>query len=243
MKQYIFFTLLIIWLFASCKKDKSSTADEVTHKVKTATTNAGYVSTFEYDNQGRITRLSGSDHSKQEYLYTAGVVQENMYDANGILKYAVKYELNADGLATRQTYIPQEPGETIYTYNASRQPLSITSNNGNGSSTEIKYHYSGTQLDSIRTYTATGGIRQKMIYEYYPDIKNTTTEQHCGFLFWGKQSPAAVKKETSLFYDATVNLDFTEINNYTYEVDAQKRITRVVINGTISSGNTTYTYY
>ena len=247
MKQYIFFTLLISLLITSCKKGKSPEPDpvEVVHKVKTETSQC-IVSTYQYYNQGRISKATLFDNSWYEYVYATGLVTFNGYNAAGSLQSSAKYELNADGLVETETGTYPSPwGPYKYTYNSAKQLLStsyLDGANGNALLATESYYYSG-QLDSVRRTDGAGKLRQRNLYEYYSDINNTISDQYKGYLFWGKQSPKAIKKITYHYYNSNGTLVNTQVNNYTYTSDAQGRIITEdrMINTT--SGSTIYTYY
>ncbi|HEX2629612.1 MAG TPA: hypothetical protein VHM26_11385 [Chitinophagaceae bacterium] len=238
-------TLLIISIafviVTGCKKNKTSPNNEPAHRVKTYTPNGGTVNNYEYDSEGRIAKVTEGSW-RWEYVYTNNLATENVYQ-NGMLVTTNHHELNSQGLNIKTTLItPPSSMYFTYTYNSSKMLTKEEIHDGSDI-TKVDYYYSSKRLDSARTFS-NGILAQRALYEY-SDTNNTIGNQHFGFQFQGYSSPKAKRKLIYYFYDAAGTLLNVQTNNYSYELDAQGRITREMMNSTPAgiARDISYTYY
>jgi YD repeat-containing protein len=239
--QKILLLLAVFVTVTGCKKNKTEPDDEPMYRVKTLTNSSGTVSTYEYDNQGRISKVL-EPNWRWEYVYGNGVVTENVYDGTGALFGRNENQLNAGGLVVRsQSVVPAYPDYNTFTYtNAGMMATEIFHSGADLSTTN--YYYSGNRLDSTRRIS-NGVVTMRQLL-LYTDTNSTISNQHTGFHFWGKQSPKAIRTQTYYFYNAGGVLLNTQINNYSYELDAQGRITHEMMSSSSGvSKDVRYTYY
>jgi YD repeat-containing protein len=248
MKKLFLPFLCISVVFFSCKKNNTDTAvPGITFpKVKTYTIGGDNV-TYTYDAQGRIlTRVNTASNWKYEYSYTANTATEN-YFVGTTLSTAKVYDLNADGLVTKETYtLPAAsvPYKTVYTYNANKQVATLVKSNSinTNTTTEINF-YTGTTLDSSQTTFSYNNDLYRFWYTYYTDKTTSITNKNQGYLFWAETAAMPLKKQTSIF--RTNGFFNTQVDDYTYTFDAENRITKRTIT-TAGGGGTSVndiTYY
>ena len=246
MKKYILL-LLLPAMIISCKKNKQEEQQEVTDKVKTVTAASGSIYTYSYDAQGKVTRIDITNGGYTEYAYGANLVTENIYTASGSVDDIVEYHLDAAGLIDLIiTTGPFPEGPYDYTFNSMKQVESIAYRDGIGGPVlqSDHYYYTGQVLDSILSKDQLNNVTRRELREYYTDIDNTITTKHKGQAYYGVQSPKALKKRTIIFYSGSGNILNTQIGNFTYETDAEGRITReVMTSNTTAAADNRYTYY
>ncbi len=246
MKKYILFIITASILFSSCKKDKTpEPQDEIVYKVKAETDVAtGKTWTYDYDAQNRcIKEWKGNNQARREYTYSSSTIKEDEYSAAGNLDNTVIYDLNSEGLPFKKRYLAYPEYNTI-TFNNNKQKLKEIEYNASAVIIyTTDYYYTGQLLDSTIYKNAAGIITLKTVYQYYTDMKNTTTLNHRGISIYGKYSPMTIKSLTHNFYNYTTGApQGTQAFTYTYEKDAQERIIKITTAG-YSSGSVTYTYY
>jgi hypothetical protein len=242
MQKTLFLLFAVCTLAIACKKSKTAPNDEPVHRVKTITNSGGGVSLYEYDSEGRISKTTEAS-GRWEYTYSSNLATENVYNSTGTLTTTNHHELNANGLVVKTTFVlPAFPDYSTCTYNSSKM---ITEEQAHSGATIVKYmyYYTGTRLDSVRLIN-NGQLTRRQLYEY-SDTNNTVSNQHTGFAMFGRQSPKALRKLTYYYYNASGVLINTQINNYNYELDAQGRITREMMNSTPAgiARDNHYTYY
>jgi len=238
-------TLLIISatfvIITGCKKNKTSRNNESVHRVKTYTPNGGTVNNYEYDSEGRVVKVTEGNW-RWEYTYSNDLATENVYQG-GALVTTNHHELNSQGLNIKTTLVvPPSSMYFTYTYNSSKMMTREEIHDG-ADLTKIDYYYTGTRLDSTRMFT-NNILNQRSLYEY-SDTSNTIGNQHFGFYFQGNSSPKAKRKLVYYFYNTAGTLLNVQTNNYSYELDAQGRITRERMNSTPAgiARDVSYTYY
>lgn len=241
MQKALLIISIAFVIVTGCKKNKTSPNNEPVHRVKTFTPNGGTVNNHEYDSEGRIAKITEGGW-RWEYMYTDHLATENVY-LNGSLQTTNHHELNDRGLNIKTTLI-NPPSSMYYTYAYNNSKMMTREEIHDGSDlVKIDYYYSGTRLDSTRTLV-NGILDQRSLYEY-TDTSNTIGNQHIGFHFQGNSGPKAKRKLTYYFYNAAGTLLNVQTNNYSYELDAQGRITREMMTSTPAgiARDISYTYY
>jgi hypothetical protein len=247
MKKLIL-SVLCVFAFFSCKKNNTdNTASGPTvPKVKNYSIGGDNV-IYTYDVQGRIIkRANTASNWKYEYSYIANTATENYY-VGTTLSTSKLFDLNADGLVTKETYaLPAAavPYKTTYSYNANKQVATIIKSNSLNTNTTIETHfYTGTILDSSQTTFSHNSDLYRFWYTYYTDKTNSIAYKNQGYLFWAETAAIPLKKQTSIF--RTSGILNTQVDDYTYLFDAENRITKRTI--TIAGGGGTsvndITYY
>lgn len=248
MKKLRLPILCISFAFFSCKKNNIDTEvlGTTIHKVKTYTIGGDNV-IYTYDAQGRIiTRVNAASNWKYEYSYGTNIATENYY-VGSTLSTSKVYELNAEGLVTKESYtIPATsvPYKTTYSYNASKQVATIVkSNTLNTNTTTETNFFTGTILDSSQTTFSYNNDLYRFWYTYYTDKNNSIANKNQGYLFWAETAANPLKKQTSIF--RTNGLFNTQVDDYTYIFDAENRITKRTITTAGGGGSSVndITYY
>ena len=251
MKNLLFLLLCFSLGITSCKKNSADTNAPIiatipVAKVKTFTIGGDAVN-YTYDAQGRVlTRVSPASNWKYEYSYGTNTVNENYYVGNTLSTTKV-YDLNADGLAIKESYtLPTTsiPYKSTYTYNANKQVATmVRSNSLNTNTTTETNFYTGTTLDSMHTTFSYNNDLYRFWYSYYTDKTNSIGYKNQGYLFWAETATITLKKQTSIF--RTNGFFNTQVDDYTYSFDAENRITKRTIT-TAGGGGTSVndvTYY
>ncbi len=227
-KQFILMSTIATVLLFSCKKENISNpaANGMNgSRIKTWVT-ASSVSNYTYDASGNLTALTYSDGSKKTYDYQPGKITEKIFDAGGINTQAYVYELNADGLVSKETS-PQIPGFDIVTiYNSERQIVKTVAH-ANGLIQSADYFYSNGNCDSVRFSTG-NTWNSSVIRSYYPDKLNSLDYDSQGTSFYGKGNKNLEKTEQYFFSDGSKG----DLVTYSYELDAKGR----AVKQTTSSG-------
>ena len=235
------FLLLLLLVFASCKKEAVQTGE--IPKVKTVA-NPYDTSTYEYDSQGRITRLANTDYT-YVFSYGPGVMMMEHYNESGTLVNTYRYDLNEQGLRTMyQRVYPASGLKYGYTYNNASQ-LSTLSYYTNDEVTMIStYYYSNNLLDSIRSVHVDGWLRDIYHYEYYPNIKSTITFENLGLQYEGAVRMGTIKKQDLRVFNSSGTQTSHTLQENSYETDAKGRITKrkLFVDGA-PYNEYTYTYY
>lgn len=232
MKKIMLSILFLSVVIFSCKKNNTDTAAPTATipKVKTYTIGGDNV-TYTYDVQGRLlTRINAVSNWKYEYSYTANTATENYY-VGTTLSTSKLYDLNADGLVTKESYtLPavSVPYKSIYTYNANKQVATVVKSNSlnTNTTTEINF-YTGTTLDSSQTTFSYNNDLYRYWYTYYTDKTNCISYKNQGYLFWAETAAMPLKKQTSIF--RTSGIFNTQVDDYIYLFDTENRITKRTI--------------
>ncbi len=243
--------IIFILLASSCKKSK--TVDVVTPnptiaipKVKGFTIGGDNV-VYTYDAQGRLlTRINTASNWKFEFSYTTNKVTEN-YFVGTTLSTTKLYDLNTDGLITKESYIfplSSVPFQSIYTYNTNKQVAKIVKSNSlNTNVTTETNFYTGATLDSSHTTFSYNNDLYRFWYTYYSDKTNSIAYKNQGYLFWAESASSPLKKQTSIF--TTNGFINTQVDDYTYLFDTENRITKRTITTAGGGGSSVndITYY
>lgn len=249
MKKIIFAVAAVL-IFTACKKNKteepSPTPVVAVPKVKTFTIGGDAVN-YTYDALGRLlTRVSPSGNWKSEFTYSGNAVTENYYVGTTLSTTKV-LELNADGFVVKEGYTfpaTAMPYKSVYAYNANKQlQTKVSSNTINSNGSTETYFYTGAMLDSMRTSFAQNNDLYRFIYAYYTDKENSIAYKNQGYLFWFETAAMPLKKQTAIF--KTNGFFNTQVDDYTYNYDAQNRIikrTITMVGGSTPSVND-ITYY
>src|SRR5258705_4590443 len=221
MKKLLFF-LIVAASLTACKKnsvDAPVTAGNTNNLIKTWASGAN-ISTYTYDAQGRISKVTISDGSGYEYEYLSGIVNKKEYHAGHILYATYKLELNADGLKIRTTASNSPVYEELYQYNADKtlaKQIGHYDNGAGGIITQVvDYFYSNGNCDSSRFIGNNGLWQTSILRTYYTDKLNGLGKNSFGNNFEGKDNKNLMKSEIYAAPDGTTGTP----SNYTYEFDA-----------------------
>ncbi len=248
MQKLILSVLFLSVVIYSCKKNNTDTAvpGVTIPKVKSYSIGGDNV-IYTYDAQKRIiSRVNATSNWKYEYSYGTNTVSENYY-VGTTLSTTKLYDLNADGLVTKESYtLPAAsvPYKTIYSYNANKQVATIVkSNTLNTNTTTETNFYTASTLDSTQTTFSYNNDLYRFWYTYYTDKTNSIGYKNQGYLFWAETAAMPLKKQTSIF--RTNGIFNTQVDDYTYLFDTENRITKRTIT-TAGGGGTSVndiTYY
>jgi len=190
MKRLLLYPLTFL-LLLSCRKNHDK-PDPEHERVRLKSIN---FNTFEYDDQGRLTRdnVSNSIVAYTTYTYSKDSVvgtdfdrQGNPHAGGGVIFY-----LGANGLATREKFIFDNttPAFVIdFTYNADKQlTQEIIREEGEEPESKIMMFYSHGNMDSSRSVSLkTGELLRTVYYHYYTDQANLLDTEHNGISYLGK---------------------------------------------------------
>jgi hypothetical protein len=259
--QLVFSVLLVILVFASCKKksDETISIDPSTSLIKTIIqkNTSGVVflrRDYQYDNQRRIIsqKLSYPEDSaeftyKYEYLPSLVIVKFLLNDT--ILKNKSIYHLNILGLATEVTHFAYFTNLDSIT-----GPNSLYQYNSEGYMTEMKDFNKDSSLSQSYTSQIIGWNVSSLVlyrpswgpdvitetYTYIPNSINSAGNSNMGMPFLGKSNTNLI--EASVLTSAVV-----KTATFTYSYDTFNRVLTTKITGgtmvTISPSELSYTYY
>ncbi len=240
MKQLIKISFAFIILsFAACKKNSTDVIAPGTTvpKLKTLTVmNGATVAntlTYEYDNAGRLIKITYLDGSKSTYTYTGSTMLLEGFNANGATQNKYTYNLNAYGAAVSYYGNATPAVVTNLTYNAANQALTEITNTNGIINREQYYGYdnAGNRITDSLVQTTGTTIRT---YEYYTDKISTLSNINFGDYYDGAGNPNSLKKETAKSSGNVI----TTVNFSIPEMDAQGR----VIKQSYTTGGTTIDY-
>lgn len=209
---YLFVIVGFLFLVNSCKKDNSATPKTPFKKVATINISDDPTVNYEYNSDGKLSKLSYGNSSINYNTYTysentviilehySGIISSDTLFLNSH-GYVIKetngwstraYEYDNNGYCTKQTYDPSSnsPSITNYTYINGNLLTEVGNNTG--------------------TYT----------YEYYLDKDNTISNEYKGVNFYGK-SNKNLKKQSILSGSSG-----SDINTYTYEFDQDNYVSK-----------------
>jgi YD repeat-containing protein len=198
------------------------------------------LSTYTYDDQGRVMKENYSDGGYTEYTYVDGYATETWLDGQGVLKGLLNYTLDVHGRCTSYTS-SQYIYEYKVDYNEDNRISHILGTFPDGSKYDESYYtYEGGNLAKDSSYRYTNDSWTVITYEYYTYIKTTIGNKNFGILFWGEDNKNPYKKRTiirSSNYNQYDNYGIPVLNEDGYI--AQKLVTY----GNGSFYMQEYTYY
>ena len=224
--------IILITFSTSCSKDEPQTIAQpepvvVVPKVKTFTIGTSLY-THTYDTQGRLLARISSDGYKNEYTYTSNTVTNKYYESN-VQTSTYIYDLNADGLKIKslRTFPSAGNYQTVYTYNANKQLVTLVNSNSLDTKTSTKtFFYTAKDLEHTEETFSYNTNNWKFYYTYFIDKTNTFGNKNQGYLFdIEEESQHPIKTLTAVFSPTN-----TQVDSYTYEYDAQGRISKRIIN-------------
>lgn len=211
---------IFTFVMAGCKKD--STSDCVLYQ-SIFNNNPTTTSTYEYDDQGRIKSITGTNNNKQEYTYykdsvvfTAGNTRTTYYlNSNGLSDSAiVVFNPNPNGLGFNNSYTYNSEGYLVGSREIFKQVF-----NGNilRDTTYSQFTYeNGNLTKAIQTGSA------ETHYEYTTLAAGPNSLYQPGApetgAFLGKRSKNLLSKSM----DQAGNFLYT----YSYKFDSHKNVTR-----------------
>ncbi|MGC4101751.1 hypothetical protein [Ferruginibacter sp.] len=226
--------------FAACKKNNTDVQPVATSAVpKVKTLNDGSaVATFAYTADGNLQNYSIPDGSKVECEYLPGIINKKVYTTGGVFNYAYKFELNAAGLVIRTTLSNAPDYEVLDQYNPDNTHAKSVSKI-NGITNTADYFYSNGNCDSIRYRGNDGTWYSTIVKTYYTDKPNVLTQESTGEKIYGKDNKNLLKTEMYKYPNGTS----TQVVVYTYDYDAQGRITKETGTQGATVFSMSYTYY
>jgi hypothetical protein len=255
----------------SCSKENVINANK--RIVKDIETSSGTVGSsifnYTYDDQKRlIKREQFIDTAKQstvtyDYSQANKVIEITQAPALGNIKLTTIYVLDASSKVIK--YYSRDPTTnaedttkaTTYLYNASNQVIEYVfpKNATTNAQKSVNTYANGNLVKQVNTLTDKNGVLLYTFdytYEYNTTIVNTLDNEQYGQSFLPKRSQLAYSKLT---YKGTqlinsVNETFTDVFDYTYDVDAEGNIIKKKEKATktrngntyVSTKDITYTY-
>ncbi len=226
-----------LFLISACKKDNTNTGANAGMLKSMTSQEDGVKWEYTYDNDGRLTHISGTDGSHTELTYSTGKIVRIDYPFTGAGVYDTMrytYFLNADSLADSSTFVS--------TYNS----LTSTKNYYNTDGYLIKAieYNSGTIFadtfeiqngNYVLRHNATGFPGHGQITYTYTNTPNSISTGNQGQAFLGKDSKNLVASSTE---------NGGDVDNFTYTYDAQNRaITQADTRNSSATYHLSYTYY
>lgn len=204
-------------------------------RVKTRTFN-GDLRTYTYDASNRSLGSTSVSYNSVTYQYPdASHIHSIIKYPGGSIAGETDYELNSKGLISKAT---ASTLQGFYTYNGKKQLIKHIVNFTNGDIATGDFTYTSGNLTSIQSLT-NGSPSWNKTFTYYTNIDNVLSNEVFGESFTGAESKNLVKSMSFV-----INGGSTTTENYTYEFDAQGRVTKqkVVKNGVLQP-DILYTYY
>jgi hypothetical protein len=271
----LLFLIGFVTTFSACKKNNDPEVD--TQKSGVVTTPSGKScllnkitdvsdnesSTFEYDNQKRVTKILRFDGTQADgyatITYSTTQIVYNDFDQGSTTPDETITYTVANGRVTSGTYtetdIDENSGYTYtytdtetYEYNSEGY---LTKTTSNSTETSNEPNYQPDNDSYVTTYTYQNGNLITMVetggdssdtyttsYEYNTDIVNTILVADYGIVI-GKPNKNAIKKETQTNSNPNSS---TYISNYTYELDADKNIKKATRTSGTDVDITTFNY-
>lgn len=238
--------LIVILVFTSCKKEKSSTDNPpISSKVKTYTEHIDYGGGYTdnvtlnitYDADGRIISATSASSSgdRFEYKYAAGNFTMDLYNSDvfsihevfflnskSLIDSTLQYNDTNDSTTEKYFYNNADQLITVKEYDYSKATGAILSN-----TTHYTYDNKGNVIKMTDDYSVT-------TYDFYADLKNN--------LVFGTPYEQVNKNLVKTTISSSGGTSIT--SNHVYTFDASNRISTETI--TFDSGEVatrTYTYY
>ena len=223
--------------FTACSDDddEGEGNNGTSKKFISATYESGDASSFEYDNQGRITKEVWDEYELRqeitEFTYEANRIIATAYDISSSSsadeKWITNYELKDGIIASKVEYNPE--GEAIvnvkYNYDSSKQLVSIEYSNSYNTNSEklVKFIWQNGNITSMFDDDATELSYTSLPYQFLgeatnvfdPDLINNTLFAQG---FYGKCLTNLVKTERG--YDHY---------DYIYTTDEEGYVTKVIM--------------
>ena len=231
-------------LLASCKKTRveQHAPTVAIPKVKTfsisnANTTLNKVA-YEYDNAGKIIKLTYANGSSIKYSYAANLVNTESFTPAGIPDGKTTFNLNADGLAIKYFNNAAPATVTHFTYNTSKQLLTEITENGVEPTYQV-FHTYNANGNKIADSIVNGQISTTKKIEYFTDKISSTENLNFGINIYGvavKNCPmkSTLKVSTSSFIITEYSLP---------ETDDQGRVTRQTLTKQGVTYTNSFTYY
>ena len=235
----------VLLLFASCKKSKNdfpAPTGPATAKVKTLVMSKGIAiinaAAYEYDNSGRVSKVTYKDGNSLKYNYTSTMVTTESFTSAGISDGKSTFTLNAAGLAT--TYFDNADAATVtnFTYNTAKQLVSAITVNNDEMTNQLYHKYDAAgniMADSIFT----GKVYTSRKIDYYTDKISTIENPNFGINFYGVANTNSPKQSSLKISTST----YTHVDFNIPETDSQGRIIKSVYTTQGSTYTIAYTYY
>lgn len=239
-------SVIIILVFTSCKKEKSSDGNpSPSSKVKTYTENIDYGggntdnATFNmtYDANDRLVSMTSasSPGDRFEYKYATGSFTMDLYNSNALSIHETFF-LNSKSLidSTFQYNDTKDSSTEKYIYNSANQLITVKEYDYSKSTGAMLYNTTNYSYDNNGNVIKTTDDYSITTYEYYADLKNN--------LVFGTPYMQANKNLVKTTKSGTGSSAI--ILNHVYTFDASNRISIETI--TFDSGEVatrTYTYY
>jgi hypothetical protein len=237
-------------LFSSCSKTdltNSSPAEESvqanakppaeTSTIRVKTKSMGNdIRTYTYDASGRSLGSTSIVFNSIVYEYPdASHINYTLKYPGGTIASLVVFDLNNKGLVAKAN---ASTLQGFYTYNNKKQLIKHEVNFDNGDVAVGTFTYAGGNLDKVVS-VYNGALSWSKTFSYYGNLDNVLGNEEIGESFLGADNKNLLK--SSVF---TIAGGSTTTENYSYEFDAQGRVskTMTVKNG-VAQPDIIYTYY
>ncbi len=228
--------LLVLLFTGGCSKSDNTPPilphDPWFGKIKTTHEQGQNVDTFFYDSSARCIKQAASDGSYVSYVYSSGLVTRYHFNAGQtIASDTTIYTLNSQG------YVSSD-GTDSYTYDSAGYQTSRTLQPGGIGPLNFTDVWRNENLDSLHYETQPTGFF--WAYTYFTDKINTIGNDNAGFGIWGKSSKNLLSSSVYKFAGSI------STNDFTYEFDANNRVTKLTQTATGSGTGSivvSYTYY
>ena len=239
-----FLLILVISFFtAACNKEEGSITSKTKRLIDKESSTNGFFFNYTYDANGQCVRIDAKD-SYTTYVYGNSTVTETIVP-NSSSRSVYTYSLNAQGLATKKTYISGSViFEDLYEYDTKgfilkfifQYRLTNSTNPPEIGITKLYERDTEGDLISIKSTSSTINLANDS-YTYAIDKKNyeTVDNEYRGLKWRGKLSLHAISSETYKSYLGAITVR-NRVNIY----DAQGYILQT--NYSIANGASTYTY-
>lgn len=202
--------ILLVGIFstlAGCKKDNTDNPILPSKKISTIFFNSDPTETFEYNSDGKLSKLSYGTQGYDSYTYSGNTIFILSY-YNGSTSHDTLI-LNSQGYVSKKS-----DGWQIITYEYNDGYCVKETRDPGGDPSITNYTYVNGNL-------ATDGMGST--YEYYLDKANTIGNEQCGQNFYGKSSKNLIKQR--IFSTGSGSIIYT----YTYEYDQDNYVTKMTI--------------
>lgn len=242
MKHSLLLLVAATCLLISCSKNNNDSPGNPNPpagsiKIKTYSSDAG-TSNYTYDSKGRLLLRVYANGAKSEFDYSnPNKIMQKYYFPNGTLEGTAEMDLNAAGLVVKKVY--SDGGPNLYTiqYDADKNVIKEV-NTSNGDETVTDYFYTNGNLDSLR-YKLNGNHHYTAIFTHYTDKADVLNSDASGEGHDGYYGKYLLKKEETRFADGSPG----GVWEYTYEFDANGRVSKRTAQRDQNIEISYYTYY
>lgn len=243
-KIILFAFLSLLVGFSACNDSNEPEIDQPATGIlliKTMTSSGNYKDSvhYEYDDSGKLIKISHSQSYYTKYTHKPGKVIMELYMGNTSPEQTNTYLINEEGLAT-SSYIGYVIPNIINTFEYDSNGYKILKKANNDTIVTAKI-LDGNTIVKTEFDRQDKLINLTMEYQFLTNI-NTIGDENRGITWEGKQNKNLPSQVTQVI--KTHNIRSEEITEYTYEYDTQNRVTKRTgtRNGALNQTES-YTYY